>query len=223
MSIVETTEERRETEAIDRFTELLLDALYGMGLMPLSLSDKPSSFEKYPQELFVRLESHRPGKDVERAFHEWSTLLIRKPEYRSSIETAFPKLEAVYHWMVEQRDMLYRKSTLRHLRKSMFGRSYAYLFPRLALIAEYGNTALREGWLAEATGENGRLRAVADPAFVKAHFSIATPVAQERLRELHAERDVEHLVQATQRFLLDQQAYFNKVFREKVAKKEVQQ
>lgn len=223
-----TMEDRTRTltaDEVDAFGERLLDALYALspyvrnGLMPVSLREKPASFEKYPQMLFTMLEvncdpAHTDGA-VREALATWRSQVLRKLDYLEVSEQAYQTLQQLEQWMVLHNAGLCNKSTLRHLRKSMFGRTYTYLYPRLSLIMEYAQTCRREGWLDESAEGGRRLRAVGDVVFLREHFADATPETQVRIEETLGEEQVGRLLQSAQKFLVQQQAYFDAVFRSK--------
>ena len=218
MVIAEGTKPASTTQQLDDFAEHLLDTLYALsayantGLMPVKLNEKPASFEKYPQLLLTLLEVDRGEGGVASAFATWRSQILRKLDHLDIATPAYQKLEQLQHWMESHAALFQNKANIRHLRKSMFGRTYVYLYPRLSLILEYGETGKRDGWLNQETAASGRLRAVADPAFVQEHFSAATPTSQSRIKETMGDDGVARLVQAAQEFLQEQQKYFNAVF-----------
>ncbi len=212
---------------LDEFATLLLDTLYALspyaktGLMPVSLREKPSSYEKYPQELFMLLEGARASSSgVENAFVTWRSRLLRKLDYLDvSPDAYFQHLERVHGWM-SAHDDLFDRANLRHLRNSMFGRTYAYLYPRLSLIMEFADQGVLNGLLDQTVPGGKRLRAVADPVFIAEHFAANTKTTQERIKDSLGDDQVEGYLQAAQVFLLGQQAYFDIVFRNKAKKTE---
>ena len=224
MIVEPTAREGMDPEQIDEFATLLLDTLYALsryvrdGLMPVSLTAKPASFEKYPQMLFNLLEINRRERDVEGAFTNWRSQVLRKLDYLDIAPDAYQKLEQLHAWMAEHADTFYDKTTLRHLRKSMFGRTYAYLYPRLALIMEYATYCKERDLLAEIVPGGSRLRAVADSVFVARHFAEGTPTAQQRIEETLGASRIPALLVGAQEFLLGQQAYFERIFRSKTEK-----
>ena len=207
----------------DEFVERMLAALFELGLMPMSLGKAPSEFEKYPQQLLTLL---RTTGDVDEAFAVWRSVVLRKA--RASREAAYPKLAEFGYWMQQEdnRQILESPTTLRHLRQSMYGRSFDYLYPRLALIYEYRDhcwqhtEAMAAIQVQSASGQPKEFyRAVADEDFVSRHFDDWTPVSQERIKETYGEDAVEPLLEAAQTFLLQNPHWFNKTFN---PKKEVQ-
>jgi hypothetical protein len=227
---VEDREQGLSADEVDEFADLLLDTLYALspyareGLMPVRLTEKPASFEKYPQMLFTFLEAGRSARDaaaaVREAFATWRSAILRKLDYLEIAGPAYARLEALGGWMVAHARGMCDRSTLRHLRRSMFGRTYAYLYPRLSLIMEYARFCQENGLLDELEPDTGRLRAVADPQFMRQHFAEATPRTQRQIEENLGVERINGLMQAAQRFLLSQQAYFEKVFRNKREKEE---
>ena len=207
----------------DEFVERMLAALFELGLMPMSLGKAPSEFEKYPQQLLTLL---RTTGDVDEAFAVWRSVVLRKA--RASREAAYPKLAEFGHWIQkdESRQVFKSPATIRHLRQSMYGRSFDYLYPRLALIYEYRNHCQRDTEAMatvqkqSASGQpKAFYRAVVDENFASQHFDDWTPVSQVRIKEAYGEDAVEPLLEAAQTFLLQNPHWFNKTFN---PKKEVQ-
>jgi hypothetical protein len=130
-------DELRTTE-LDEFSELLFRALDRLGgdqqdrdLLPFFLSERPSAFEKYPRMLVALVQRH----GVEAGFQEWSTKVLRDANrYRKVSE--YPKLEILRQWMLKHKD-LFDKAHLAHLKRSLYGRIYAYLYPRRLLTTAY--------------------------------------------------------------------------------------
>jgi hypothetical protein len=222
VTIVEETQLESITQQLDDFAERLLDTLYALspyartGLMPIRLTEKPASFEKYPQLLLTLLEVDRGEGGVDSAFATWRSQILRKLDYLEVAMPAYQELVGLEHWMELHATLFRDKANIRHLRKSMFGRTYVYLYPRLSLIYEYGDTGKGEGWLGQEDAASGRLRAVADSKFIQEHFPMATFVGQERIKETMDPKQASRLVAAAQQFLQAQPMYFNAVFRAKL-------
>ncbi len=200
----------------DEFVERMLVALFELGLMPMSLGKKPSQFEKYPQQLLTLL---RTTGDVDEAFAVWRSVVLRKA--KTSKEAAYPKLAEFGRWLQkdEIRQIFESSSAIRHLRQSMYGRSFDYLYPRLALAYEYRKYCQKDAEAMETVQKQSAsreskefYRAVVDGDFVKQHFGDWTAVAQERIKEAYGEDAVEPLLEAAQEFLLQNPHWFNKVF-----------
>lgn len=127
------------TEELDGFSEQLFRTLDHLGsnpsgkdLLPFSLVERPSAFEKYPRMLIALVQRH----GVEAGFQEWCTKVLRDAnDYRKRDE--FPALERLHTWMVEHKELLQDKSHLAHLKRSLYGRAYAYLYPRRLLTTTY--------------------------------------------------------------------------------------
>lgn len=235
MTPTETVAASMTASEVDTFAILLLDTLYALspyareGLMPVNMNAKPATYEKYPRLLFTLLEIQRAdgmsGGDpaavarhkVESAFTNWRSQVLRKLDYLDISASAYQKLEQLQRWMLDHAQA-FDKVTLRHLRKSMFGRTYAYLYPRLSLIMEFGTDGAHAGLLEVEDGR--RLRAVADSAYIAEHFAAHTRVAQQRISESLGEAQVDIYLAAAQIFLVQQQAYFDRVFRSKASKQD---
>lgn len=217
-----------DIDRADEFSRRLLDALYEMGLMPLSLTERPASYDKYPKELLTYLQK-RSGDNrarVETAFQEWQAWVLRKPKYAGARADAYPAMMALGQWMRDNAD-LFDKATLRHLRKSFYGRTYAYLYPRLDQIMDFRDYCLEEKvgleeiprkelpeqlGQGETTQKKTWLRAVADEAFVREHFAKGTNRSRQAIVENLGEAFVEPLQEEAITFLLNNPHYFNQVF-----------
>lgn len=213
----------------DEFSRRLLDALYEMGLMPLGLTERPASYDKYPKELLAYLQS-RPGDDrsrVEMAFQEWQAWVLRKPKYAGTKSDAYPTVMGLGQWMRENAD-LFNKATLRHLRKSFYGRTYAYLYPRLDQIMNFRDYCQEEKIgleevprrevpepidKGEATQRKTWLQAVGDEVFIRAHFYKGTERSRQAIIQHLSEGHIERLQEEAITFLLNNPHYFDKVFR----------
>ena len=214
-------QDNRQMQIYDEFVERMLEVLFELGLMPMSLSDAPAKFEKYPQRLLVLL---RTSGDVDEAFAVWRSEVLRKQKLGAVKEAAFPKLEELGTWMCEEsnRQLLQSPSTIRHLRQSMYGRSYAYLYPRLALAYEYRDhcrqhTEAMDIVQVQSVSKQPKAfyRAVADEEFVNQHFDDWTTVTQGRIKEAYGEEAVRPLLDAAKTFFLQKPHWFNKTFNPK--------
>jgi len=203
----------------DEFVERMLTALFELGLMPMSLGKAPSEFEKYPQRLLTLL---RTTKDVDEAFAVWRSEVLRKA--KASKEAAYPKLAEFGQWMQREdsRQILESPTALRHLRQSMYGRSFDYLYPRLALIYEYRDACLDNVEAMQSVKMQSRAgqakafyRAVADEGYVHQYFAERTKVAQGRIKQAYGDEAIEPLLKAAIAFLLQNPNYFNTTFTKK--------
>lgn len=121
------------TAELDQFSERLFRALDRLGgdLLPFFLSERPSAFEKYPRMLVALVQRH----GVEAGFQEWSTKVLRDANaHRKGSE--YDELEKLRQWMLEHEN-LFDKAHLAHLKRSLYGRIYAYLYPRRLLTTAY--------------------------------------------------------------------------------------
>lgn len=126
-----------DTERLSQFAEMLfraLDRLGGSGktrLLPMRLREAPTAFEKYPRMLLGLVQRY----GVEAGFREWESKVLRDASaYRT--EEEFPELLALYKWMQDNQD-LFDKTHLTHLKRSLYGRVYTYLYPRRLLATAY--------------------------------------------------------------------------------------
>lgn len=222
-------------DKIDQFVELLLETLYELGLAPLKLNERPATFDKHPQELFaylrVRERDPDPVARVDAAFQEWQTWLLRKvpPNQGYVKERAFLSLAELRRFMLENATLFDRR-TLAHLRKSLYGRMYAYLYPRLVQIMAFKQYCKEMGLLSEKRteiwsrnaegGEEGEgkkefLMAVSDPTFIHQHFAKGTNAEWMKMINIYGEERATAMREAAMQFLLDKRYWFNTVFADK--------
>lgn len=139
--------DKLRTAELDEFSELLFRALDRLGgdLLPFFLSERPSAFEKYPRMLVALVQRH----GVEAGFQEWSTKVLRDAnDHRKGRE--YDELEKLRQWMLEHED-LFDKAHLAHLKRSLYGRIYAYLYPRRLLTTAYAEAHRGDAEAAEET------------------------------------------------------------------------
>jgi len=192
------------TAELDEFCGLLFRTLDHLGgdLLPLFLSERPTSYEKYPRLLLGHIRYY---DNVEAGFEEWKSKVLRDAsDYRR--EEEFPELLALKKWLLDHRSLFEgRKDNLNHLKRSLYARVYEYLYPRRLLTGAYaeanrGNpealeeTAIRASFrrvvqphiakLAEVYGEGERLTAIVAEA---QEFLIANRQRYRwKLREMEA-------------------------------------
>jgi len=213
-------EEKSRPQLLNEFVERMLLTLYELGLMPMRLAAKPAEFDKYPQRLFTLLETKG---NVEDAFREWRSEVLRRAKFSSVKEEAYPQLAAFGRWLQDNGSLFEPSSqgrrNVRHLKRSMYGCSFDYLYPRLSLIYEYreyceGDSKAAEKVEGEMPSGSKRelLRAVADENYIRANFQQATPVTQVRIADAYGQERVAPLIESAIAFLLQNRYYFNSVF-----------
>lgn len=127
-----------DTKKMDDFCNLLFYALDQMGgsgdLLPFFLSEKPTSYEKYPRLLLGHIRYYN---DVEAAYEVWAGKVLRDgDEYRRVEE--YPELEVLKKWLLDNRELFEnRKDNLNHLKRSLYARAFEYLYPRRLLTTAY--------------------------------------------------------------------------------------
>jgi len=128
-----------DTEKLNEFCDQLFRTLDRLGgdredLLPLFLSEKPTAYEKYPRLLLSHIRYY---DDVEAGFEEWKSKVLRDSnDYRRDEE--YPELLALKKWMIENRALFEnRKDNLNHLKRSLYARTYEYLYPRRLLTGAY--------------------------------------------------------------------------------------
>lgn len=174
------------TTELEEFSNQLFRTLdrLGGGLLPLFLNERPSAFEKYPRMLVALI--HRHG--VEAGFREWSTKVLRDAnDYRKGEE--YPELESLRVWMSKHEE-LYDKHHLGHLKRSLYGRAYAYLYPRRLLTTAY------------AEQHRGDVDAL-DEQTIRTKFQQKVASQVEQLREIYGEDEqLEQIVADAEDFLV---------------------
>ena len=168
------------------FSELLFRALDRLGgdLIPFFLSERPSAFEKYPRMLVALVQRH----GVEAGFQEWSTKVLRDANDHRK-EREYAELERLRQWMLEHEE-LFDKAHLAHLKSSLYGRTYAYLYPRRLLTTAY------------AEAHRGNADALEENA-IRADFHKDVVSQIDQLREVYGDGEqLERIVTDAQDFLV---------------------
>jgi len=184
-----------DTERLNQFTEMLfhaLDRLGGSGrtrLLPMRLSEAPTAFEKYPRMLLGLVQRY----GVEAGFREWESKVLRDASAHRT-EEEYPELLALYKWMQDNQD-LFDKAHLTHLKRSLYGRVYTYLYPRRLLASAYAQAYAGDEAAFEDQAVTGNFR----------------PAIEEKLHELSAvysPEQLEHIVADAQAHLLAERHYY---------------
>jgi hypothetical protein len=128
--------EKLQTKKLDTFSEMLFRTLDHLGsdLLPLRLDKAASAYEKYPRMLVALIQRY----GLEAGFQEWVTKVLRDAD-KYQKEDEYPELAVLHRWMAEHRDLFDDKAHLTHLKRSLYGRIYAYLYPLRLLAANYTN------------------------------------------------------------------------------------
>ena len=114
-------------------------ALDHADLFPIRLGEAAHAFEKYPRLLVGLLGRYQ---NVESGFSEWETRTLRGVDQRKR-ESVYPYFHVLENWLIasENRKLFekeeHRKDALNHLKRSMYGRVYAWLYPRRRLTVAY--------------------------------------------------------------------------------------
>lgn len=184
-----------DTERLSQFAEMLfraLDRLGGSGrtrLLPMRLREAPTAFEKYPRMLLGLAQRY----GVEAGFKEWESKVLRDASaYRT--EEEYPQLLALYKWMQDNED-LFDKAHLTHLKRSLYGRVYTYLYPRRLLATAY------------AQAHAGDEAAFEDQAVAEG-FCAAIEGEMQRLGEVYSSEQLERIVADAQAHLLAERHYY---------------
>ncbi|MGB9872647.1 MAG: hypothetical protein ACPLYD_13405 [Anaerolineae bacterium] len=177
------------TAELDEFCGLLFRALDRLGgdLLPLFLSERPTSYEKYPRLLLGHIQYY---DDVEAGFEEWKSKVLRDAsDYRR--EEEFPELLALKKWLLEHRSLFEgRKDNLNHLKRSLYARAYEYLYPRRLLTGAY------------AEANRGNPDALEEAA-IRANFRQVVQPHIARLAEVYGEGErLEKIVAEAEEFLI---------------------
>ena len=133
-----------DVEKLDAFCDHLFRALDHADLFPIYLGEAAHAFEKYPR-LLVGLLGHY--ENVESGFSEWETRTLRGVDRRKR-ELVYPYFHILRNWLVASENRMlfekgeHRKGTLNHLKRSLYGRVYAWLYPRRRLTVAYAQAHL---------------------------------------------------------------------------------
>lgn len=189
------------TAELDEFCQLLFRTLDRLGgdLLPLFLSERPTSFEKYPRLLLGHIRYY---DDVEAGFEEWKSKVLRDAsEYRK--EDEFPELLAFKNWLLEHRHIFEgRKDNLNHLKRSLYARAYEYLYPRRLLTGTYAEV------------NRGNPDALEEEA-IRANFRRTVQPQIAKLAEVYGDGErLETIVAEAEEFLIANRARYRWKLRE---------
>jgi hypothetical protein len=184
------------TAELDEFCGLLFRALDRLGgkrdrdLLPLFLGGRdatPTAFEKYPRLLLGHIRYY---DNVEAGFEEWKSKVLRDASDRRR-EEEFPELLALKAWLLEHRSLFEgRKDNLNHLKRSLYARSYEYLYPRRLLTGAYAEANRGNPDALEEDTIRANFRRVVEPHIAK-------------LKEVYGEGErLERIVAEAQEFLV---------------------
>lgn len=184
-----------DTERLSQFADALfrtLDRLGGSGrtrLLPLHLREAPTAFEKYPRVLLGLVQRY----GVEAGFREWESKVLRDATaYRT--EEEYPELLALYKWMQDNRD-LFDKAHLTHLKRSLYGRVYTYLYPRRVLATSYAQTSAGD-------------EAAFEQQAVTGGFRTSIQGELQRLGGVYSVEELDQIVADAQAHLLAERHYY---------------
>ena len=178
--------DKLRTAELDEFSELLFRALDRLGgdLLPFFLSERPSAFEKYPRMLVALIQRH----GVDAGVQEWNTKVLRDAnDHRKANE--YPELERLRAWMLAHK-CLFDKAHLAHLKRSLYARIYAYLYPRRLLTTAY------------AEAHRGNAEALEDEA-IQANFRQDVALQIDQLCEIYGDDEqLQRIVTDAEDFLV---------------------
>jgi len=184
-----------DKERLSQFAEMLfraLDRLGGSGrtrLLPMRLREAPTAFEKYPRMLLGLVQRY----GVEAGFREWESKVLRDASaYRT--EEGYPELLTLYKWMQDNQD-LFDKAHLTHLKRSLYGRVYTYLYPRRLLATAYAQAR---------AGDEGAF----EEQVIARGFGTAIQRELQRLGETYSSEQLEQIVADAQAHLLAEKHYY---------------
>ncbi len=127
-------------EKIDEFCDLMFRALDHAGLLPQRMGEASHAFEKYSRRLSGFLTRY---DRAETAYDEWYTSALRGM-HDSRRERVEPTFQAVRTWLTDEKHRSVfegegKKDNLNHLKRSLYGRVYSWLYPRRQLALTYVN------------------------------------------------------------------------------------
>lgn len=128
-------------EQMDAFCDRLFRALDRAELLPARMGEAAHSFEKYGRILASLLERY---DKVEAAFDEWETRTLRQIKNAYRREEVYPYFQRLRDWMTDEENRALfegygRKDNLNHFKRSLYGRIYAWLYPRRKLAMAYAD------------------------------------------------------------------------------------
>lgn len=187
--------EKLQTGKLDTFSEMLFRTLDHLGsdLLPLRLNKAASAYEKYPRMLIALIQRY----GLEAGFQEWVTKVLRDADKHQK-EGEYPELAVLYRWMLENKDLFNDNDHLTHLKRSLYGRIYAYLYPLRLLATNYTNAHKGD---AEAFEES----------IVREKFRKSLTEEIDTLREIYPDESrLEAVVAEAEDFLVRNLHYYRK-------------
>ena len=169
-----------DVEKLDAFCDHLFRALDHADLFRIRLGEAAHAFEKYPRLLVGSLGLY---ENVEIGFSEWNTKASRGVNQQKR-ESVYPYFHVLRNWLVapENRRLFeipeHRKDTLNHLKRSLYGRIYAWLYPRRRLTTAYAQ---------EHVGNQGQF----EPEAIERDFNTTIQSTQQELGDVVSESVVE--------------------------------
>ena len=182
-----------DVEKLDAFCDHLFRALDHADLFPIRLGEAAHAFEKYPRLLVGSLGRY---EKVEIGFSEWNTKASRGVNQQKR-ESVYPYFHTLRNWLVvsENRKFFeteaHRKDTLNHLKRSLYGRVYAWLYPRRRLTVAY----------AQAHVGN---QAQFEPETIERDFKITIQSTQQELGDVVSNT----VIKDAREFLIAKRSYY---------------
>ena len=189
----DTVPKNVDVEKLDAFCDHLFRALDHADLFPIGLGDAAHAFEKYPRLLAGLLGRYQ---NVETGFSEWKTKALRGVNQQKR-ESVYPSYHALENWLVasENRELFeteeHRKDTLNHIKRSLYGRVYAWLYPRRRLTVAYVQT-------------HAGNQAQFEPEAINRDFNAATQSTRQELGDIVSESVIED----AREFLIAKRSYY---------------
>ena len=181
-----------DVEKLDAFCDHLFRALDHAELFRIRLGEAAHAFEKYPRLLVGLLGRY---ENVESGFSEWETRTLRGVDRRKR-ELVYPYFHVLRNWLVapENRTLFeeeHRKDTLNHLKRSLYGRVYNWLYLRRRLTVAYAQT-------------HGGNRTQFEPEVIHRDFMTATQHTQQELGGILSKSVIED----AREFLIAKRSYY---------------
>ena len=181
-----------DVEKLDVFCDHLFRALNQADLFPIRLGEAAHAFEKYPRLLVGLLGRY---ENVEIGFSEWETRTLRGVD-KQKRESVYPYFHVLRNWLVavENRKLFETgKDTLNHIKRSLYGRVYAWLYPRRRLTVAY-------------VKEHVGIQAQFEPEAINRDFKAATQSTQQELGDIVSKSVIED----AKEFLIAKRSYYQR-------------
>ncbi len=208
-----------DEQKVTKFTESLFSLIDNINLFPISLVSRestPTCLEKYPRLLFGFFRRY---DNVDVAFNEWSSKLLRAVDNKKIWEERMLDLMNLKNWCIENRSLFEgpnKKIYLQHLRGSLFARLYQYLYPKRMICMTVSKHIKQEYLIPKGASDDQLKKELKEIIETDETFKkIMTKLEEVELKELKGIfNDWNERVKDARKFLLSRVFYYAKIIKD---------